>query len=394
MKNRIITLAVLFVFASLTQVASPMTTLKPITRDNAAHLTLIKVQPVPASETQDFDGIPAFDHLQFSPDSKTLAYMKGTYKLHLWDVETGSYRVSMSYGNWSLNGAFSPDSVLVLTGGNPNLTVQRLDTGEAIRTLDGGGGLVSSAAFSPDGNLFAAGTWRGYVKVWSSSTFQEQYTYQYPGMVWGIAFSPNNPALAIAGGIYPRDENTVDQVRLWNPLNGDQIIIADKPNFYFRRVLFSPDGKTVATIGYKRAINGDQKGDIWLYNIQTGKTQPLFGGQLRSITDFAYNQDGSLLAVSSADAPISVWDTAAGSEIRTLTVEGSGALTFNADGTLLASVGQVGNTLILWDVRSGSELLKIADDGIGLNAVAFNADGTLLATGDLSGTIKLWGVAE
>ena len=93
--------------------------------------------------------------------------------------------------------AFSPDGRHVASAmgaGGPNqVKIFNAQTGEAIRTLDGGG---QGVAFSPDGKRLASAAMRPDVKVWvwDVETWEEIYTVKGGGR--GVAFSPDGRRLA------------------------------------------------------------------------------------------------------------------------------------------------------------------------------------------------------
>ena len=62
---------------------------------------------------------------------------------------------------------------------------------------------------------------------------------------------------------------------------------------------------------------------------------------------------------------------------------------FTPDGLRLATTGSFDQTVRLWDLSTGQEILKL-DDAVGVDSVRFVSDGRRLigATGD--GRIRVW----
>jgi hypothetical protein len=79
--------------------------------------------------------------------------------------------------------------------------------------------------------------------------------------------------------------------------------------------------------------------------------------------------------------------------IRTLVghTEGVHAVTMSADGRRAIS-GSADNTLKLWDLESGAELMTLAGHSSEVNAVALTADGRRAVSGSEDNTLKLWDV--
>jgi hypothetical protein len=124
----------------------------------------------------------------------------------------------------------------------------------------------------------------------------------------------------------------------------------------------------------------------------TGEPIHTLEGHTDFVTHVAISPDGKLLASSSYDQTVKIWDLASGEPLRTLKghsffVE---KLAFSPDGERLASVGRDGCVKI-WDPTTDEEALLTLRFRTEENpGVAFSPDGTqlVLATGE--GTIKVF----
>ena len=107
-------------------------------------------------------------------------------------------------------------------------------------------------------------------------------------------------------------------------------------------------------------------------------------GHSDDVTDAAFSPDGSMLASSSKDGMIRLWDAEDGSLLRTLTGHTQSVLSiaFSPDGTLLVS-GSDDRTARLWRVEDGMLLHTINNFTEGrVLRVAFSPDGSLFAMAD------------
>ena len=114
----------------------------------------------------------------FSPDG-TLASAGHSEVIDLWDVATHEQIATLEghslerYSGVVNTVAFSPDGIILASGGLPDGTVGLWDVGnrELIATLKGHSGSVSSVSFSPDGTKLASSSEDGTMLLWDIATY-------------------------------------------------------------------------------------------------------------------------------------------------------------------------------------------------------------------------------
>ncbi|QKG22514.1 WD40 repeat, subgroup [Actinomadura verrucosospora] len=200
----------------------------------------------------------------------------------------------------------------------------------------------------------------------------------HEGPVTTVVFSPDGKTLASTG-----DDRTV---RLWDPATRAPIGQLLGHTGEVRSAAFDPDGKTLVT------GSDDKTARVWDVTTRRLVGKPLTG-QYDPVWAVAFSPDGKILATSGGrDVLLRHANTRKpfGDPVVHLNIVSS--MAFSPDGkTLATTTGQV----FLWDLRDLTDVrwwsLK---DVWGAGAVAFSPDGKIIATGSASdGEVRLWKAA-
>jgi serine/threonine protein kinase/uncharacterized protein YjiK len=123
-------------------------------------------------------------------------------------------------------------------------------------------------------------------------------------------------------------------------------------------------------------------------------TQTLTGhtGQIAAL---AFLQEGDMLASTSDDGAVKLWDIETGQLRQTLPVKSAAAgnLAASADGNWLALTGE-DNAITLWDTRADRPAGRLTGHTDGINALAFSPDGKILASASRDRTLVLWDLEQ
>jgi dipeptidyl aminopeptidase/acylaminoacyl peptidase len=237
-------------------------------------------------------------------------------------------------------------------------------------------GIVWSVAWSPNGRLVASGD-REQVIVWNPATGRQVWRLPAPHAVSALAFSPDGKTLATVGwdGL----------IRLGAAATGKLLRSMRGSGARLLTVAWSPDGKLLAC--------GGEEAGVPLWDVSTGKAiRRLQSNKPRNaVLCVAFSPDGRLLVTGRDDSIIPLFEVATGKEILQLPGQTSRTIdaAFSPNGNLLATA-HAGDTVRLWNVHTGEERRRLTGHTQAVTAVAFSRDGRLLVSGSIDGSVRVW----
>jgi WD40 repeat protein len=221
----------------------------------------------------------------------------------------------------------------------------------------------------------------------SSSKPQLVLQKGHTGAITSVVFSPDGKFLATAG-----EDATI---KIWEASTGLELRSFRGNAKPADALAISPDGKVLAS--------GGQDFKLRLWDFETGQQiRTMDVGSI--ITALAFSGDGRWLAAGLFDRVPKIWDAAADYASRDLEAYignpdplvavsgGVTAITFSPDAKLIAG-GRRDKTVGLWDVASG-KLKHVFTGAAEPESVSFSADGRQLAAGPGDGKIRIWSVDE
>jgi WD40 repeat protein/class 3 adenylate cyclase len=321
------------------------------------------------------------------------------------DARTGRKVVTLRSGQPAevLAVAYSPSSTLVATGSaDGTATIWNPSTGKAAHVLQAHRGGVFATRFSADGKrLVTLGADRA-VRVWDvrsgrlPHTITKAHNRTAAPVVWGegVAFVGED-RVAVAPWTRGKAPSSV-VARVFELSSGKQVGVVNDPAGATQTVDIdvSPDGKLL--------VASHAEGQLQLYRLSDGRQLDVEQNRSGVVLDVEFSRDGKFVATGSIDGFAKIWSLSGGRLREVLTLRGHdtpvGSVSFNRDGTRLASWGQASGEARVWDVSPAGrgEVLTLPGPQSAPEwqaDIAFTPDGRrLVASSGPPGTVRVWSV--
>ncbi|XCN75363.1 MAG: WD40 repeat domain-containing protein [Candidatus Electrothrix aestuarii] len=320
--------------------------------------------------------------LSFSPSNQTLLSADFFGVMAIRDIQTGKVLQKLEGKAAGRNATFSPDGQTVLSSwkiDEGNIGLWGADASR-LRTLKGHTGPVKGISFSSDGGTVTTISRDKTIGIWELSSgrrLQNISLQKTKGSITSAAFSPGGNVLAV-------NSLTSNNIGLLEVSTGKHLRNLEGHTNSEGSIAFSPDGKTIASGGFDNSVR------IW--DTATGHCRGVLknnGEGIYSISNIAFSPDGLTLSFSVLDSH-SFWDVSTDKRLQTLE-NTQGGMSFSPDGHTIAS-GSDDYSLGIWDIVTGKRLQTLEGHTAYVSRVIFSPDGRLLASSSMDKTIAIWDV--
>ncbi|MGB7442466.1 MAG: hypothetical protein WA919_15485 [Coleofasciculaceae cyanobacterium] len=219
-------------------------------------------------------------------------------------------------------------------------------------------------------------TWSKIVTVLQQEIYEIQEINCLEGhdaTVNSVIFSPDGKTIASASGDWT--------IKLWNR-EGKLLDTLQSHHAIVNSINFSPDGKMIASASVD--------GTIKLWNSK-GELLCTFHGHHIAVYSVSFSPDGKTIAFGGRSKLIKLWSI----EGELLHIckgheDAVNSVSFSPDGKMIAS-GSKDRTIKLWN-SEGKLLHTLQSHNAVVCSVSFSPDGKMIASASWDGTIKLWSI--
>jgi WD40 repeat protein len=385
-----------------------------------------------------------------APDGKTVVVGATDDCLHILDAATGDEQAVLAGAGWyPWAVAFARDSNLLYSSGWGGV-IRRWDLAKreqlplpagvratgvvgmspdgrrlayeddsgAVRLVDAADGRelrqfrvpqaqYSQLVFSPNSQQLAGGGTLGdqvHVAVWDLASGNVVHRWEWPlgadpkSDIEALAFTPDGQRLAAASF-------RQDMAYLWDLDASKKLAEMRHPEIY--GLSFSPDGKTLATVGWDSrlklwsAANGESQADIEVKKHMGDVPTPqgaidMFVGEDADLRMYgaSYAPLGGLLATQHMTGELWLWDAASQKVKQRLAGResfGYGSVAFSPSGLYIAA-GTSGGSVLVWDALTGELVWRSDPHEDTVYVLSFGASSHTLASGGDDGMCYLWDI--
>lgn len=226
-------------------------------------------------------------------------------------------------------------------------------------------------ACAPDGKTLAVVDEKNQVHIWNIASGRERCVLRFKNVYFrALALSPDGRVVASLTCDQPAQ--THDSIQLWDTVTGKNLHTLATDQKDLATILFTPDGKTFASVGWN---------DVRFWDVATGHENGRTQGKFSFSPMVAFGSDGkSLVTAERHSHSIQIWDVASGR--RKPQPIGHRCrpygTAFAPDGRRVATGGSLDGTIHIWDPETGESLSRIHRPGEWVREIAFSVDGRSL----------------
>jgi WD40 repeat protein len=238
------------------------------------------------------------------------------------------------------------------------------------------GGVVLTAAVTPNGRYALSGSYDETVKIWDLESGAEVRTLSgHEAGVWSLAVTVD--------GRYALSGSIDNSVKVWDLETGAEI-----------RTLSGHDGgvwSLAVTVDGRFALSGSYDKTVKVWDLESGAEVRTLSGHEGGVFSMAVTASGRYALSGSADEMIKVWDLESGAEVRMLSGHNGGVLSLavTVDGRYVLS-GSDDKTVKIWDLESGAEVRTLEGHSDIVASAYYMPNEKVIMSYSIDGEIRFW----
>jgi WD40 repeat protein len=271
--------------------------------------------------------------------------------------------------------AWSPDGQLASASADGTIIIWDLVSGQPTQTLHNNKHGVNSIAWSADGRLASASC--DAITIWDLTSGKPAQTlHGYSSCMNNLVWSPDGRLAANGGRGY---------ILIWD-------LTSDQPT-----QSMSWDGHEILSMAWSAdgKLASSQQGEIFIWDLENGRPAKILREHRYGVFSMDWSVSGRLASGSgSGDSSVVIWDLD-NEHQPTQTLYGHSEIVWSVDwsgdGQLASGAGD-GN-VIIWDLSSGQPYLTLHGHSHRVTSVDWSADGQL-ASGSDDNIVIVWRLSE
>jgi WD40 repeat protein len=320
----------------------------------------------------------------FSDNGTVVAAATG-HAVKLWDTYSGKRRDPATGHEGEVNSIFySPDGDEVSTGDrNGAVRFWNPKTGELKREMRSANGSLDEMAFSPDWQVLATTSSDHFVNLWDVKTGGFLCKLKGSAAPSRLTFSPDGKRFATAHDWSP------PSIAVWDPATGKKLWETESKMDWTHLIAFMPDGKRLLS------VHGSFEATILEWDADTGELLNFHPKKNFNVCGFLEG-DRRMIAVGSPSfAPPVLWNLSSDEVLPFWSDREEGAMRvcISNDQRMVATTQSDDNTVHVWEVFTGREIIAFKGHEATSRAIVFSPDRRFIATGSEDTTALIWDLA-
>lgn len=363
-----------------------------------------------------------FGLFTFSHDGKTLVSQTESGDFEIWDVSTKTLRTTVS-GNLEryIRAVAFPSDGKKLVGANRygEIFIWNTNTGEELLSFSANHtNPLITLVFSDDSSKLAISYYSSPIQLWDMNP-SIQLSKQIEPMKSPVTLTFSDDGDSLIGPMPLRYEKTIQntlvkenltgKLKHWDTHTGkpisdipieshqlDEVAEQERTSVAYwthEKMAISQNGHILATVQNSKQAIAENQYSIFVWDVLHRNFHDIFRGHTKVIRTLAITPNGRMIASGSDDKTIRVWDVNTGTEMLKFASDEMLGLSFSMDGKWLASTSSR-SMIRLWEMTNVKQLPPLKGENGFAMALAFSPDSKTLASGSREGIVHMWDIAS